>query len=138
MRIGRDSREQYSTHVTPLERGHRGERRVGWTVTLARHVSSRAIIRGTHPQRLLRPTLGTPCHEIPHDANGPKPIDEDEPEDYGGSIHLCMCGPSNDYPYCDGSHTAATDEEADTRYEYENDDDENPRHVTAEMVFDDD
>lgn len=76
--------------------------------------------------------------EITHDANGPKLIAEDELEEQGGSVHLCMCGLSNDYPYCDGSHTATTDEDADTRYKYENDDDENPRHVVAEVVFEED
>ncbi|MFB6168764.1 MAG: CDGSH iron-sulfur domain-containing protein [Haloferacaceae archaeon] len=76
--------------------------------------------------------------EITHDATGPKLIDEDKLEEQGGSVHLCMCGLSNDYPYCDGSHTATVDEEEDTRYKYEDDDDENPRRVIAEMVFEED
>lgn len=76
--------------------------------------------------------------EITHDANGPKTLGEDELEEQGGNIHLCMCGLSNNYPYCDGSHTATIDEAEDTRYKYEGDDDENPRHAIAEMVFGDD
>jgi CDGSH-type Zn-finger protein len=76
--------------------------------------------------------------EITHDANGPQLIDEDELEEQGGAVHLCMCGLSNNYPYCDGSHTATIDEEEGTRYKYEDDDDENPRRVIAEMVLEDD
>ncbi|MEA5386364.1 hypothetical protein VB779_04170 [Haloarculaceae archaeon H-GB11] len=47
-----------------------------------------------------------------------------------------MCGLSADYPFCDGSHRATTDE-GDDLYKYEGDDDENPRHVVEEIVFED-
>ena len=76
--------------------------------------------------------------EITHDADGPKILGEDELEEQGGNIALCMCGLSANYPYCDGSHGAVADEEAETRYKYEDDDDENPRHAIAELVFEDD
>lgn len=75
--------------------------------------------------------------EITHEATGPKIIDAEDIEEKG-DIAICMCGLSASYPFCDGSHNATSDEEADVRYKYEGDDDENPRHEIAEIVFADD
>lgn len=74
--------------------------------------------------------------EITHDAHGPKRVSE---EDIGekGDIAICMCGLSTDYPFCDGSHNGTKDEEDGVTYKYEGDDDENPRHAIAEIVFED-
>jgi CDGSH-type Zn-finger protein len=74
--------------------------------------------------------------EITHEATGPKIVGEDEIEEKG-NIAICMCGLSANYPFCDGSHNATADEDEDVRYKYEGDDDENPRHEIAEMVFED-
>jgi len=52
-----------------------------------------------------------------------------------GNIAICMCGLSSNYPFCDGSHNSTTDEEEGTLYKYEDDDDTNPRHEIAEIVF---
>jgi CDGSH-type Zn-finger protein len=73
--------------------------------------------------------------EITHDANGPHRIDESDIDDEKGDIAICMCGLSAEYPFCDGSHVATTDEDPDIRYKYVNDDDEGERRVIAEMVY---
>jgi CDGSH-type Zn-finger protein len=61
-------------------------------------------------------------------------VDAEEFEEMG-NVAICQCGLSADYPFCDGSHTATVDEEDGIRYKYEDDDDENPRHVIEEIVF---
>ncbi len=73
--------------------------------------------------------------EITHDAHGPHRIDESDLDEAKGDIAICMCGLSEDYPFCDGSHAATQDEDPDTRYKYENDDGDGKRRVIAEMVF---
>ena len=42
--------------------------------------------------------------KITHDAEGPYVIDEDELEDQGGTVAVCQCGLSGEYPFCDGTH----------------------------------
>ena len=73
--------------------------------------------------------------EITHEATGPKIVDEDDIDENKGNIAICMCGLSANYPFCDGSHAATADEDPDTRYKYENDDDEGVRHEIVEMVY---
>lgn len=75
--------------------------------------------------------------EVTHDANGPAMLDESDLEAQGGDVAVCQCGLSDDRPFCDGSHAETTDESESTRYKYEEDDDENPRHEIEEIVFDD-
>ncbi|MFB6110329.1 MAG: CDGSH iron-sulfur domain-containing protein [Halodesulfurarchaeum sp.] len=72
--------------------------------------------------------------EITHEATGPEKIDAADIESDGG-VAICMCGLSADYPFCDGSHAATSDEDPDTHYKYEGDDDEGERRVIAEMVY---
>jgi CDGSH-type Zn-finger protein len=74
------------------------------------------------------------AREVRHDANGPDVLDEDDLGD-DGKVFVCRCGLSDTKPLCDGSHNGTTDEEEDTLYKYENDDDENERHVIDELVF---
>ncbi|WP_247009024.1 CDGSH iron-sulfur domain-containing protein [Halorientalis litorea] len=73
--------------------------------------------------------------EITHDARGPRKIDESDIDEQKGDIAICMCGLSAEYPFCDGSHRATEDEAEGTRYKYEDDDAENPRHAIEEIVF---
>jgi CDGSH-type Zn-finger protein len=72
------------------------------------------------------------AREVTHEANGPAPIDPDE---HDGDVYVCQCGLSDNRPFCDGSHTATADEEGGVTYKYENDDDEEPRHVVESIEF---
>lgn len=66
-----------------------------------------------------------------HDQHGPHVVDEDEFEEQGGSIAICQCGLSDNYPFCDGSHAATQDEDEGELYKYENDDDEGDRREVS-------
>ena len=54
---------------------------------------------------------------IRHEATQPIEI---KPDPDGGSAWICMCGLSQDYPYCDGSHKIARQNEKEgTLYVYD-------------------
>jgi CDGSH-type Zn-finger protein len=75
------------------------------------------------------------AREITHEAQGPAALDEDDIAEQGGTAYICLCGLSDDKPFCDGSHSATADEEDGVVYKYEGDDNENPRHEIEEIVF---
>ena len=70
------------------------------------------------------------AREVTHDATGPLRIDEAELVERGGSVMLCRCGHSAEYPFCDGSHEATHDEPEGRLYRYDGDD----RREIAEVV----
>ena len=78
------------------------------------------------------------AREVTHEATGPLRLDEDDLDDEKGDIAVCLCGLSEEYPFCDGSHRATEDEETDARYKYEDDSPEGGRREIEEIVFADD
>ena len=67
--------------------------------------------------------------EVTHDAHGPRYLTADDIDEEKGDIAVCMCGLSDDYPFCDGSHRVTEDEEEGVRYKYEGDSADGERHV---------
>jgi CDGSH-type Zn-finger protein len=59
--------------------------------------------------------------EVTHEATGPVRLDESDIDDQYGDIAICLCGLSDEQPFCDGSHRTTEDEALDVRYKYEGD-----------------
>ena len=72
--------------------------------------------------------------EVRHDATGPLKVDEGDFDDEKGNIAICLCGLSDEYPFCDGSHRTTRDEEANTVYRYG----DGERRIIEEIVYRDD
>ncbi len=53
---------------------------------------------------------------VRHTATGPQEVKPQEK-----SVWICMCGLSQNPPFCDGAHKAARQEEADKCYVYDHD-----------------
>lgn len=51
-----------------------------------------------------------------HDATGPQEVKPAQQ-----SVWICMCGLSQDYPFCDGSHKKARQEDPAKMYVYDKD-----------------
>lgn len=73
--------------------------------------------------------------EITHEATGPLKLDESDLDEEKGDVAVCLCGLAQSYPFCDGSHRAAEDEEDGVRYKYENDEASGERREIAEIIF---
>jgi CDGSH-type Zn-finger protein len=69
--------------------------------------------------------------EVTHTATGPKRLTPDDIDDEKGDVAICLCGLSEEYPFCDGSHRRAEGEDPDERYKYV---DGERRRVTVEFV----
>ena len=70
--------------------------------------------------------------EVTHEATGPVRLDESDIDDEYGDVAVCMCGLSNERPFCDGSHRSAEDEADESLYKYE---DDGERREIDEIVF---
>jgi CDGSH-type Zn-finger protein len=75
------------------------------------------------------------AREITHDATGPLKLDESDLDEEKGDVAVCLCGLSDEYPFCDGSHNATADEAEGVVYKYEDDDPEGERREIEEIVF---
>jgi CDGSH-type Zn-finger protein len=56
--------------------------------------------------------------EVTHTADGPYVVTPEDIDAEKGDVAVCLCGLSDDSPFCDGSHRATEDEEAGVRYKY--------------------
>jgi CDGSH-type Zn-finger protein len=65
---------------------------------------------------------------VEHEADGPLILGEDDIDDEKGDVAVCLCGLSDDRPFCDGSHRATHDEEDGRLYRYE----DGERHEVAD------
>lgn len=56
--------------------------------------------------------------EVTHSATGPLRLTPEDVDPEKGDVAVCLCGLSDDYPFCDGSHRKTEDERSDVRYKY--------------------
>lgn len=55
---------------------------------------------------------------IEHDATGPRKLDGSDLDPRKGDVAICLCGLSEEYPFCDGSHRLTAGEADDGCYRY--------------------
>jgi CDGSH-type Zn-finger protein len=56
--------------------------------------------------------------EVTHTADGPYRITPEDIDETYGDVAVCLCGLTDDPPFCDGSHRRTEDEASDVRYKY--------------------
>jgi CDGSH-type Zn-finger protein len=56
--------------------------------------------------------------EVTHTADGPYRLTPDDIDEKYGDVAVCLCGLSEDRPFCDGSHNQVEGEEEGVRYKY--------------------
>ncbi|WP_158059186.1 CDGSH iron-sulfur domain-containing protein [Halorussus halophilus] len=77
------------------------------------------------------------AREVTHTETGPVRLDESDIDDEYGDVAICLCGLSDERPFCDGSHRATEDEESEKLYKYEdgNSDTDARRREIEEIVY---
>ena len=76
--------------------------------------------------------------EVTHTATGPLKLDAEDVDPEKGNVAVCLCGLSNDYPFCDGSHRTTEDEAPDVRYKYDGDSADGERRAVELVEVDGD
>lgn len=56
--------------------------------------------------------------EVTHDATGPLRLTPEDVDAEKGDVAVCLCGLSDEYPFCDGSHRRTEGEREGVRYKY--------------------
>jgi CDGSH-type Zn-finger protein len=59
------------------------------------------------------------AREVTHTATGPRIVTPEDIDEEKGDVAICMCGLSDEYPFCDGSHRQTEDEDPGEVYRYE-------------------
>lgn len=72
--------------------------------------------------------------EVTHTATGPRKLTPEDVDPEKGDVAVCMCGLSDEYPFCDGSHRRTHSEDPDTTYKYV----DGERRVVAAIEYADD
>ncbi|MFC7139989.1 CDGSH iron-sulfur domain-containing protein [Halosimplex aquaticum] len=71
------------------------------------------------------------------DATGPRKLDESDLDPEKGDIAVCQCGLSEEFPFCDGSHSCTETEDADTCYRYVEDEMSQQLQTVVRIVYED-
>jgi CDGSH-type Zn-finger protein len=71
------------------------------------------------------------AREVTHEARGPYIVTPEDIDAEKGDVAVCMCGLSDEYPFCDGSHRATADEDPETLYKY----DDGTRRIVAAVEY---
>ncbi len=72
---------------------------------------------------------------IIHEEKGPLKLDKSDIDEEKGDIAICLCGLSEEYPFCDGSHRITEDEKDDILYKYIDDKAKNQRKKVEDIIF---
>ena len=58
------------------------------------------------------------AREVTHTARGPLRLTGDDIDDEHGDVAVCLCGLSDERPFCDGSHRRTEDEPEGELFKY--------------------
>lgn len=70
---------------------------------------------------------------VTHEATGPLKLDRSDLDERKDDVAICLCGLSEEFPFCDGTHRITRDEPNDTVFEY----DDGDRRAIERIVFED-